>query len=56
MLYYVFFSMKAYGGDDGLAMRARSDFLPALGLKRNRFLLRLPGRLCDFYFRAVPAD
>jgi len=33
MLYYVFFSMKAYGGDDGLAMQARSDFLPGIGLE-----------------------
>jgi branched-chain amino acid transport system permease protein len=33
MLYYLFFSMKAYGGDDGLNMAARSEFLPGIGLE-----------------------
>jgi branched-chain amino acid transport system permease protein len=35
MLYYVFFSMKAYGGDDGLTMPARSRLLPDLGLESD---------------------
>jgi len=35
MLYYLFFSMKVYGGDDGLGMAARSDLLPGLALEND---------------------
>ena len=29
MFYYLFVSLKQYGGDDGLSIAVRSDFLPA---------------------------
>ena len=35
MVFYVFVSLKAYGGDDGLPMPARSSLLPGIRLKSD---------------------
>ena len=35
MVFYVFVSLKAYGGDDGLPLPARSSLVPGLSLKSD---------------------
>ena len=46
MMYYVFVSMKAYGGDDGLSMPGRSDRPGPRAAQRFRLVLPGP-RLAD---------
>ena len=38
MLFFGFISMEDYGGDDGLTVNYRSDFLPILDLENNKVL------------------